>query len=89
VPVREFPPITSDDLIGANFTAFPAELPIRSLFGRPAAVFSRGLPDAVRHGIERAILDLGYRYGVTSATVEVRTNPFALVVKIQYRGHHA
>ena len=82
--LRDFPTITSEDLMGLDFRSHPAELPIRTIFGHPAAIFSRGLPYAVYMGIARAVMDLGYRYGVTGAALEWRGS--ALVVRIQYRG---
>ena len=96
IGTHEYPAITSEDLIGLNFSTHPTELPITSLFGRPAAVYSRGLPDHVRHSIQRAVCDLGYRYGVTDAVVELKTTHdergtqrIALIVHITYRGTHA
>ncbi len=67
--LRDFPTITSEDLMGLDFRSHPAELPIRTIFGHPAAIFSRGLPYAVYMGIARAVMDLGYRYGVTGAEI--------------------
>ena len=92
-PVREYPAITTEDIMGLDFTTHPTELPLSTLWGHPAAIFARGLPYSVRAAIERAVCDLGYRWGVVGASVEIRTARDAqgaarhsIFVKIQYRG---
>ena len=90
-----WPEITSEDLIGLSFVGRPSVLPITTLFGHPVAAYSRGLPASVRSGIERAVCDLGYRWGVVGATVEMKRTldergavRVSLSVKIEYRGGH-
>jgi hypothetical protein len=84
VGLREFPPITSEDLIGLNFTEHPSELPIVTIYGHPAAAFLHSINYRMKAAIERAVCDLGFRYGVIGA--ELSWKGAALVVHIRYRG---
>ena len=59
IGLREFPPITSEDLIGLSFTDHPTELPITSLYGHPAAAFLHSINLHMKAAIERAVMDLG------------------------------
>lgn len=84
IGIREFPPITSEDLLGLDFTNHPAELPIVTLYGHPAAAYVHSITERMKAAIERAVCDLGFRHGVTGAALEWRGS--ALVVRIRYRG---
>ena len=84
VGLREFPPITSEDLIGLNFDGHPAELPITTIYGHPSAAFVHSITYRMKAAIERAVCDLGFRHGVVAA--ELAWKGAALVVRIRYRG---
>ncbi len=84
IGLREFPPITSEDLLGLSFQRKPAELPIVTLYGHPTAAFLHSITHRMKAAIERAVCDLGFHHGVTGAALEWRGA--SLIVRIQYRG---
>ena len=84
IGIREFPTITTEDLMGVSFEGHPAKLPITSLYGHPAAAYLHSINLHMKAAIERAIMDLGYHYGMSGAALEWRGS--ALVVRIRYRG---
>jgi hypothetical protein len=84
IGVREFPPITSEDLLGLDFSGRPAELPIVTLYGHPSAAFLHSITHAMKAAIERAVCDLGFHYGVIGA--DLAWKGASLVVRIRYRG---
>jgi hypothetical protein len=84
IGVREFPPITTEDLIGLNFTDRPAELPITTIYGHPSAAFLHSITHGMKAAIERAVCDLGFRYGVIAA--DLAWKGAALIVRVRYRG---
>ena len=84
IGLREFPPITSEDLIGLNFTTRPTELPINTIYGHPSAAFLHSINLRMKAAIERAVCDLGFRYGVIAASLAWKGA--SLIVRIRYRG---
>jgi hypothetical protein len=67
------PIIHTEDIIGfPDLSGHPDELDFGTFLGRKVSEISPNVPQSVLHDIERAMLDLGWRYGVRACTVSVR-----------------
>ena len=68
--------ICSEDLTGLSFEGKPREIRISSLFGQPVETLNLNhVPFQTLKDIERAVMDLGRRYGVTAAHVVAEYEP--------------